>query len=197
MVRPIRTGTSCRRLVAAFAVIAISFWVTPMSARAQGGTDGPAVLGEPLVPAPVQPAGTASQTADGVGTRPDGQRGTGETAGNWSGVTTRSIRLSLETLRFDVARSNPGYGVNTVAAGRAAPDAQRGYRGRAGRRRSGDRGVAGLVLGAIGGFVVGGAIGVAIEQDSCHCDNPTARGIAIGAPIGAVVGAFIGYAIDR
>jgi hypothetical protein len=197
MMRLGRVDSSCRWLVAAFAVIGISFGVTPASARAQDGTDGHAVLGGPLVQAAVQPASAAPQMPVGFENRPDDERATGEIPGISNGVATRSIRRSLEMLRFDVARTNPGYGVGNVAEGRAAPDAQRGYRGRPGRRHSGDRAVMGLVLGAIGGVVIGGVIGAAIAEDSCHCDNPGLHGFAIGAPIGAVVGGFLGYALAR
>jgi len=83
-----------------------------------------------------------------------------------------------------------------------AANAQRGRRGgrrggREGRGYGSDRGVAGLVLGVLGGFVVGGAAGVLIAEDSCHCDHPALRGFVIGAPIGAVIGGAIGYGLTR
>jgi hypothetical protein len=44
------------------------------------------------------------------------------------------------------------------------------------------------VLGAIGGFFLGGVIGAAIEGRSCACDDPGLKGWTIGAPVGAIVG---------
>jgi hypothetical protein len=47
----------------------------------------------------------------------------------------------------------------------------------------------------LGGLVVGGRIGAAIEGDSCRCDDPGIKGFVIGAPIGAAIGAIIGLAL--
>lgn len=47
----------------------------------------------------------------------------------------------------------------------------------------------------VGGLVVGGRIGAAIEGDSCRCDDPGIKGFVIGAPIGAAIGAIIGLAL--
>ena len=52
--------------------------------------------------------------------------------------------------------------------------------------------VAGAVIGAIGGFVIGGRLGGWLEGDSCHCDDPGLQGFLIGAPIGAGIGAVLG-----
>ncbi len=52
--------------------------------------------------------------------------------------------------------------------------------------------VGGAVIGAIGGFVIGGRLGGWLEGDSCHCDDPGLQGFLIGAPIGAGIGAFLG-----
>lgn len=85
-----------------------------------------------------------------------------------------------------------------TTADRVAPASQGPYRGRPGRRRSGDRAVAGLVLGMIGGLVAGGLIGAELSSaNSCHCTDPELHGFVIGAPIGAVVGGFLGYALAR
>jgi hypothetical protein len=83
----------------------------------------------------------------------------------------------------------------TFADRTVTPDLQGPYRGRRGRRGSGDRAVLGLVIGAIGGLVVGGIIGAQVSANSCHCANPELHGFSIGAPIGAVVGGFLGYAL--
>jgi hypothetical protein len=103
---------------------------------------------------------------------------------------TTSIRRSLARLDQQVI---------APAGLRAASDAQRGYRGgRRGRGRGGDQAMWGLVLGAIGGFVVGGLIGADVSsQQSCGCTDPGLHGFAIGAPIGAVLGGFLGYAVAR
>lgn len=52
--------------------------------------------------------------------------------------------------------------------------------------------VAGAVIGAIGGFVIGGRLGGWLEGDSCDCDDPGLQGFLIGAPIGAGIGAVLG-----
>ncbi len=97
----------------------------------------------------------------------------------------------LETVRLqDISPSRE----DRVGQAKASAEMQRGYRGRRGR---GDRAVAGLVLGVIGGFVAGGAIGVAVAEHSYHGTDPALHGFLIGAPIGAVVGGFIGYAVAR
>jgi hypothetical protein len=103
-----------------------------------------------------------------------------------NGPATSHIRRSLANLQDQTI---------TFADRTVAPDEQRSYRERRGRRNSGDRAVMGLVLGAIGGLVVGGVIGAQVSANSCHCDNPELHGFAVGAPIGAVVGGFLGYAL--
>jgi hypothetical protein len=52
-------------------------------------------------------------------------------------------------------------------------------------------------LGAFGGMVAGGYIGVKIEGDRCRCDDPGLSGFVIGAPIGMVVGGVLGYKLGR
>ncbi len=106
----------------------------------------------------------------------------------------RGLRVTLDTLRLAGPPASFAYAADRATQANATAAAQRGYRG---RRRHGDRGVAGLVLGAIGGFAAGGAIGVAVAEHSCNCEDPALHGFVIGAPIGAVIGGFIGYAIAR
>jgi Glycine zipper 2TM domain len=105
-----------------------------------------------------------------------------------NGPATSHLRRSLANLHDQLI---------TSADRRVTPDAQRSYRGRRGRRDSGDRAMMGLVLGAIGGLVVGGVIGAQVSANSCRCSNPELHGFIIGAPIGAVVGGFLGYALAR
>ena len=48
------------------------------------------------------------------------------------------------------------------------------------------------LLGAAGGFFLGGYVGARIEGNRCECDDPGLQGFLIGAPIGTVVGAWAG-----
>ena len=48
------------------------------------------------------------------------------------------------------------------------------------------------VLGAVGGFAIGGFLGAKIKGDRCQCGDRGLKGGVIGAPIGAVVGAILG-----
>ena len=52
-------------------------------------------------------------------------------------------------------------------------------------------------IGAGLGLLAGGYLGVKIEGDSCHCDDPGLGGFLIGATIGAVAGGVIGYKLGR
>jgi len=65
-----------------------------------------------------------------------------------------------------------------------------------GRRRSG-RQAAWAVLGGVAGLLIGGRIGVAIEGDSCRCDDPGFKGFLIGAPTGAAGGAILGAVLAQ
>ena len=58
-----------------------------------------------------------------------------------------------------------------------------------GRQRSTARKVAGLAIGAVGGFYGGAYLGAFIEGDRCECDDPG----LLGAPIGGVIGAIVGF----
>lgn len=60
------------------------------------------------------------------------------------------------------------------------------------RPRSMSRKVVFGLVGAVGGFLLGGYIGARIEGNRCACDDPGLQGFVIGAPIGAVTGAFLG-----
>jgi hypothetical protein len=52
-------------------------------------------------------------------------------------------------------------------------------------------------IGAFGGMVAGGYVGVKIEGNRCRCDEPRLSGFIIGAPIGMIVGGVIGYKLGR
>jgi hypothetical protein len=52
-------------------------------------------------------------------------------------------------------------------------------------------------IGAGAGLLAGGYLGVKIEGDRCHCDDPGLAGFLIGASIGAVVGGVIGFKLGR
>jgi hypothetical protein len=60
------------------------------------------------------------------------------------------------------------------------------------KQRSTKRKVFGAIVGATGGFFIGGYLGAAIEGD-CNCDDPGLKGAVIGAPIGAAAGGILGY----
>ena len=61
-----------------------------------------------------------------------------------------------------------------------------------GKGQSVGRKVLGGVVGAVGGFFLGGTLGAAIEGNSCACDDPGLKGWLIGAPVGAVAGGIVG-----
>ena len=52
-------------------------------------------------------------------------------------------------------------------------------------------------IGAVAGLFGGGYLGVKIEGDRCHCDDPGLAGFLIGAPIGAIVGGIAGYNLGK
>ncbi len=173
MKRARQTHRSSRSRAAVVVVAAVGVWLAASDAGAQGAQ---ASIADRAV----------VQTARGGG---DQLAAPARTV-RLDEIGTSTIRTSLASLRFGVAAD--GFAANTRANARA--EMQRGYRG---RHHRGDRGVAGLVLGAIGGFAAGGAIGVAVADNSCHCNDPALHGFVIGAPIGAVIGGFIGYALAR
>ena len=57
-----------------------------------------------------------------------------------------------------------------------------------------ERKVLGSVLGSLGGFLAGGLIGFALDQN-CGCYEPGPHGFAAGAPIGAVAGGILGFVL--
>jgi hypothetical protein len=60
------------------------------------------------------------------------------------------------------------------------------------KERSIKRKVLGAIVGATGGFFLGGFLGAKIDGP-CDCDDPGFKGFLIGAPIGAATGGFLGY----
>ncbi len=173
----VRTRSPLRRRVGTAVIVALAAWSLPIASSAQSfdAANAPAPLpGRPgcaveQAPAPRTPA--------------------------WNKVETIGLRASAESIRIDVPPTAARDAAGSMRAATGRAEAQRGYRGRRGGR---DRRVAGLVLGALGGFAAGGAIGVAVsDRESCHCDNPALHGFLIGAPIGAFVGGVIGYALAR
>ncbi len=87
-------------------------------------------------------------------------------------VTT--IRASIEKIRFD-----------------PAPDRQTAQQVRFQQKQQVSRSakVKVGVAGAIVGFIGGGIIGAKLEP-SCGCDDPGFKGFSIGAPIGAILTAI-------
>jgi hypothetical protein len=94
--------------------------------------------------------------------------------------------LSAVELRRLAARESTGWALAPVAGPRLAREAQSGA-----RQRSAEQKAAGAVIGALGGFLVGGFLGARL-QGSCRCDDPGGKGFIVGAPIGAVVGGILG-----
>jgi hypothetical protein len=84
---------------------------------------------------------------------------------------------------------------------RPAPGAARSQqrqRPPASRHRSSSSGrIAGAAIGAIGGFSLGGALGAALEGDSCNCDDPGLMGFVVGAPVGAAIGGVVGAMLGK
>lgn len=52
-------------------------------------------------------------------------------------------------------------------------------------------------IGATAGLFGGGYLGVKIEGDRCHCDDPGLAGGLIGASIGAIAGGVIGFKLGK
>ncbi|MBE3110893.1 MAG: hypothetical protein IMZ46_10350, partial [Acidobacteria bacterium] len=152
--------------------------------QAQSADKGTLVLAPGILFNPIEPA-EVLWTTRGCDTSAGGFWVGHQAAEPSNGPATSHIRRSLEKLHGQAI---------TIAGRKVTPDLQ-GYRGRRGRRQSGNRAVWGLVLGAVGGFVAGGVIGAEVSAHSCHCANPELHGFIVGAPIGAVVGGFLGFAL--
>ena len=185
MKSPLHSGVKRARQATACALIVACLLPWPTSARAQSADEGTLILAPGILFNAIEPAGVLGSTCGGD-TSAGGFWVGHQAAQQSNGPATSHIRRSVTNLDLQAI---------TIADRKLTPDAQGPYRGRRGRRNSGDRAVLGLVLGAIGGLVVGGVIGAQISANSCHCDNPELHGFLIGAPIGAVVGGFLGYAI--
>jgi hypothetical protein len=188
MKSPVHSGVKRARQATACAMIVACLLPLSTSAQAQSADKGTLVLAPGVLFSPIEPAGVLGST-----------RGCDPSAGGFwvghqaaqlsNGPATSHIRRSLANLHDQAI---------TIADRKVTPDLQGSYRGRRGRRYSGDRAVLGLVLGAVGGFVAGGLIGAeVVSAQSCHCTNPELHGFIIGAPIGAVVGGFLGFALAR
>lgn len=80
--------------------------------------------------------------------------------------------------------------VEPTLPGQQSPIAPRGI-----RPASIGRKVAFGLLGAAGGFFLGGYVGAKIEGNRCACDDPGLQGFLIGAPIGTAVGAILGVTL--
>jgi uncharacterized protein YcfJ len=52
-------------------------------------------------------------------------------------------------------------------------------------------------IGAVAGLFGGGYLGVKIEGDRCHCDDPGLAGGLIGASIGAIAGGVVGFKLGK
>jgi hypothetical protein len=172
--------TSRWKLLRTIAACALVLVLTPVVARAQAAGESGVILGGPLLS-----AGLARQMTAGDATaRPSTIRDSLDALGAAASFAALTMSERFVQRVGDMSANDP-------------PNDQRGYGRRSRRGGRGDRAAIGLMLGVVGGLVAGGAIGIAVAEDSCHCDNPALHGFAIGAPIGAVVGGFIGYAIAR
>jgi hypothetical protein len=181
----LHSGVTRARQATACAVIVACLAPLPASVRAESADHGGVALPAGVLSKPVEPAGLAWSTR-GCDASAGGFL-TGHPAAQWwNDPPATPIRESLANLSSQQI---------TLADRKISAESQRIYRGRPGRRRSGDRAMWGLFLGAIGGLIVGGIAGAEISAGSCHCDNPELHGFVIGAPIGTVVGAFMGYAV--
>jgi hypothetical protein len=111
--------------------------------------------------------------------------------------SSRAARPLLRTLREAPHTIQPRAAWLTSARFPAGGDAAGMVRAQAPRNARAERGlgrkVFGAIVGAAGGFFVGGYLGASIEGDRCHCDDPGLKGAVIGAPIGAVAGGILGW----
>jgi len=87
-----------------------------------------------------------------------------------------NIRASIEKIRFDESKT---------AARQTAEQARFQQQKHVSTATKIGVGVAGALLGYLGGGLLGASI-----QPPCHCDDPGLAGFVIGAPIGAVLGAI-------
>ncbi len=182
----VRTGSVLCRRLGAFLVLALGVGIGPLTAGADAQSVRAAVAQNASTPALQTTAGTEA---------PAMQVAAGGVMVDSSGIQPGTILKSVDALHFAFAPRLSVSPFVKMTQANASAEAQGRYRGRRGR---GDRAVAGLVLGAIGGFAAGGAIGVAVAEHYCTtCSDPAFHGFIIGAPIGAFVGGMLGYAIAR
>jgi|SRR5262245_5038297 len=52
-------------------------------------------------------------------------------------------------------------------------------------------------IGAVAGIFGGGYLGMKIEGNRCHCDDPGLAGGLIGASIGGIVGGVVGFRLGK
>jgi hypothetical protein len=52
-------------------------------------------------------------------------------------------------------------------------------------------------IGAVAGLFGGGYLGMKIEGNRCHCDDPGLAGGLIGASIGGIVGGVVGFKLGK
>ena len=74
---------------------------------------------------------------------------------------------------------------------RASPPLPRSRAGKTARQ------IGAAVIGSIGGMMVGGRVGAALEGTSCRCDDPGLKGFLVGAPVGMAIGAVLGVLAVR
>jgi hypothetical protein len=92
-----------------------------------------------------------------------------------------------------LAHRSVGFGATPDAPASAASQLMGPFIGRHGSFRQ----QVFATIGAIAGMAGGGYLGVKIEGDRCHCDDPGLAGFVIGAPIGAIVGGVVGFKLGK
>jgi hypothetical protein len=109
------------------------------------------------------------------------------------GQSPGAAPATSQTLREAIRRSALTIPQASVAP---SPAVRRGQPGRVSlvrKARSHKR--AWICLGAAGGMIAGGYLGMKIEGDGCRCDDPGLKGYAIGMPIGGLLGGLAGALI--
>lgn len=93
---------------------------------------------------------------------------------------------------YRVAPPNPIHD-SIVHIASTVPLERRGVAARTASRAQTSKGtkIAAAVVGAVGGFFGGAALGYAVDR-GCGCDDAGLKGMAVGGPIGAIAGAVFG-----
>jgi hypothetical protein len=99
------------------------------------------------------------------------------------------IDRAVAALSKEAAMPERTPGISPLMSGRTQPPAGTTQVGS--HLNRGTRQVVGGIVGAIGGFFVGGIIGAQLEGN-CGCDDPGLSGAIVVGGVGAVAGAVVG-----